>query len=185
MRCKRGTFAKQRQPFVPQINVRITEEQLLWLSSQVKPFRNKSAVIRDLIDSTIQGVDVDAKLSAYHVGAGRPQGNSRPLTGTQPLPEQPLGVAGEKYSSHSCNRQRLIQFLPKKLKTKKYIKVLKMKLKSKKPVSHALRGPRARLSLRRFGSVIRAAGIVPMVSPSPRPWSCGASLSLMSCKQMT
>ena len=94
MRCKRGTFAKQRQPFVPQINVRITEEQLLWLSSQVKPFRNKSAVIRDLIDSTIQGVDNDAKLSAYHVGAGRPQGNSCPLTGTQPSPEQPLGVAG-------------------------------------------------------------------------------------------
>lgn len=94
MRCKRGTFAKQRQPFVPQINVRITEEQLIWLSSQVKPFRNKSAVIRDLIDSTIQCVDSDAKLSAYHVGAGRPQGNFRPLTGTQPSPEQPLGVAG-------------------------------------------------------------------------------------------
>ena len=91
-----------------------------------------------------------------------------------------------KYSSHSRNRQRLIQFLPKKLKTKKtYIKVLKMKLKSKRPVNHALRGPKALLSSRRSGSVIRAAGIVPMVSQSPRPWSCGASLSLMSCRQMT
>ena len=69
-------------------------EQLIWVESQVKPFRNKSDVIRDLIDLGIQGVDADAKLSAYHVGAGRPQGNSRPLTGTQPSPKQPLGVAG-------------------------------------------------------------------------------------------
>ena len=90
-----------------------------------------------------------------------------------------------KYSSHSRSRQRLFQFLPKKLKTKKNILLLKMRLKSKKPVNHALRGPRARLSSKRFGSVIRVAGIVPMVSPSPRRWSYGVSLSLMSCRQMT
>ena len=112
MRRKRGTFAKQRQPFVPQINVRITEEQLIWLSSQVKPFRNKSAVIRDLIDSTIQGVDADAKLSAYHVGAGRPQGNSRPLTGTQPSPEQPLGVAGALQTQQSLPQPTTVDSVP-------------------------------------------------------------------------
>ena len=88
MRRKRGTFAKQRQPFVPQINVRITEDQLIWLSSQVKPFRNKSAVIRDLIDSSIKGVDEVASLSAYHVGAGPQQGNLRPLTGNKPSLKQ-------------------------------------------------------------------------------------------------
>jgi len=79
---------------VPSIHVKITPEQLEWVESQVRPFFNKSAVIRDLIDSTIQSVDSEAKLSAYHVGAGRPQGNSRPLIGTQPSLEQPLGVAG-------------------------------------------------------------------------------------------
>jgi hypothetical protein len=89
MRRKRGTFAKQRQPFVPQINVRITEEQLSWLSSEVRPFRNKSAVIRDLIDSSIKGVDEVASLSAYHVGAGPQQGNLRPLTGNKPSLKQP------------------------------------------------------------------------------------------------
>ena len=89
MRCKRGTFAMQRQPFVSQINVRITEEQLLWLESQVKPFRNKSAVIRDLIDSQMKGVDSVATLSAYHVGAGPQQGNLRPLTGNKPSLKQP------------------------------------------------------------------------------------------------
>ena len=94
MRRKRGTFAKQRQPFVPHIHIRISPEQLQWVESQVKPFRNKSDVIRDLIDLGIHGVDADAKLSAYHVGAGPQQGNSRPLTGRQPSLEQPLGVAG-------------------------------------------------------------------------------------------
>lgn len=93
MRRKRGTFAKQRQPFVPQINVRITEEQLSWLSSEVRPFRNKSAVIRDLIDSKIRGLDGFASLSAYHVGAGPQQGNLRPLTGNKPSLKQPDGVS--------------------------------------------------------------------------------------------
>lgn len=89
MRRKRGTFAMQRQPFVPQINVRITEDQLIWLSSQVKPFRNKSAVIRDLIDSNIQRVDEVAKLATCSAGAGPQQGNLRPLTGHKPSLKQP------------------------------------------------------------------------------------------------
>ena len=92
MRCKRGTFAMQRQPFVPQINVRITQDQLIWLISQVKPFRNKSAVIRDLIDSRMQGVDfqiIPSSLATCSAGAGPQQGNLRPLTGHKPSLKQP------------------------------------------------------------------------------------------------
>ena len=94
MRRKRGTFAMQRQPFVPQINVRITQDQLIWLISQVKPFRNKSAVIRDLIDSKMQGVDFQisaGSLATCSAGAGPPQGNLRPLTGHKPSLKQPEG----------------------------------------------------------------------------------------------
>ena len=83
----------QRQPFVPQINVRITEDQLIWLSSQVKPFRNKSAVIRDLIDSKIQGIDTTAILATCSAGAGPQQGNLRPLTGNKPSLKQPENEA--------------------------------------------------------------------------------------------
>ena len=93
MRCKRGTFVLHSQGFVSQINVRITDQQLLWLESQVRPFRNKSDVIRDLIDSKIQGIDNDASLSAYHVGAGPPQGNLRPPTGNKPSLKQPEGMS--------------------------------------------------------------------------------------------
>ena len=89
MRRKRGTFAMQRQPFVPQINVRITEEQLSWLSSEVRPFRNKSAVIRDLIDSQIQGLRPALDYPRAVSGAGPQQGNLRPLTGSKPSLKQP------------------------------------------------------------------------------------------------
>ena len=86
----------QRQPFVPQINVRITEDQLIWLSSQVKPFRNKSAVIRDLIDSKMQGLDFQifpSSLATCSAGAGPPQSNHRPLIGDKPSLKQPEGVS--------------------------------------------------------------------------------------------
>ncbi|NBQ51634.1 MAG: hypothetical protein EBU35_13555 [Marivivens sp.] len=93
MRCKRGTFVLHSQGFVSQINVRITDQQLLWLESQVRPFRNKSAVIRDLIDSQIQGIDTTAKLATCSAGAGPPQGNLRPLTGNKPSLKQPENEA--------------------------------------------------------------------------------------------
>jgi hypothetical protein len=91
MRRKRGTFVLHSQAFVPQINVRITDQQLLWLESEVRPFRNKSAVIRDLMDSKMQGLDHVAKLATCSAGAGPPQGNLRPLTGNKPSLKQPEG----------------------------------------------------------------------------------------------
>ncbi len=81
------------QAFVSQINVRITDQQLLWLESQVRPFRNKSDVIRDLIDMGRLRLEGSASLSAYHVGAGPPQGNVRPLTGNKPSLKQPENEA--------------------------------------------------------------------------------------------
>ena len=74
---------------VTSLHVRISPNQLQWLESQTRPFHNKSAVIRDLIDSSIKGVDEVASLSAYHVGAGPQQGNLRPLTGNKPSLKQP------------------------------------------------------------------------------------------------
>lgn len=91
MRRKRGTFVLHSQAFVPQINVRITDQQLLWLESQVRPFRNKSAVIRDLMDSKMQGLDGVASVGPRGGTAGPPQGNLRPLTGSKPSLKQPEG----------------------------------------------------------------------------------------------
>ena len=42
---------------LPKISVTVTQEQLDWLNSQVKPLSSKSVVVRDLIDSAIKPLD--------------------------------------------------------------------------------------------------------------------------------
>ena len=141
MRRKRGTVVLHSQVFVPQINVRITDQQLLWLESEVRPFRNKSAVIRDLIDLSIHRVDADAKLSAYHVGAGRPQSNFRPLIGIQPSPEQPLGVAGALQIQQSVPQPTTVDSVPaQKIEDKKNIINVKNQKKGRKTRAKATKG---------------------------------------------
>ena len=55
---------------MPQIVVRISEDQLDWLNTQTRPYHTKSDVVRDLIHTAAQGVDSSVKLPAYRVGAG-------------------------------------------------------------------------------------------------------------------
>ena len=136
MRCKRGTFAKQRQPFVPQINVRITEEQLIWLSSQVKPFRNKSAVIRDLIDLGIQGVDGVAKLATCSAGGSEPVDNLRPLIEIQQSPKQPASAAEEQPPL----QLEAVQSLPEEHLSEKNTFKVKTEKKARKTRAKATKG---------------------------------------------
>ena len=43
---------------MPTVAVRLTPDQAAWLEAQTKPFRGKSDVVRDLIDSARQGLDM-------------------------------------------------------------------------------------------------------------------------------
>ena len=66
-----GMFAAPlHQEAMPQIVVRIADEDMAWLDSQTRPYHTKSAVIRDLIHTAKQRVDTVATLPAYRVGAG-------------------------------------------------------------------------------------------------------------------
>jgi hypothetical protein len=42
---------------MPTVAVRLTPDQAAWLEAQTKPFRGKSDVVRDLIDSAREGLD--------------------------------------------------------------------------------------------------------------------------------
>ena len=59
---------------MPTVAVRLTPDQAAWLEAQVRPFRGKSDVVRDLIDdarlSLVRGLTRGSKLPAYCVGAG-------------------------------------------------------------------------------------------------------------------
>ena len=104
---------------VTSLHVRISPDQLQWLESQTRPFHNKSAVIRDLIESAMQGVDGVAKLATCSAGAEPPQGNLGPLTGNKPslkqleakaqvleLQQQPLKEPAVPSSAHSINHEK-------------------------------------------------------------------------------
>ena len=97
---------------MPSIHVKITPEQLAWVESQVRPFHNKSAVIRDLIELGRQDLEGVASLCAYHVGAGPQQGNSRPLTGRQSSLQQPPGVAGALQIQQSLPQPTTVASVP-------------------------------------------------------------------------
>ena len=48
---------------LPRITLAVTHEQLAWLNDQTAPLRNKSVVVRDLIDSAMKGVDTFVTLT--------------------------------------------------------------------------------------------------------------------------
>ena len=87
-----------------------------------------------------------------------------------------------KYSSHSRNRQRLFQFLPKMLKTKKILLTLKIKKKREK---HALKPQKGRLSSRLSGSDTKPVSTSSALNQKAKPWRCGCRSSLMRCLLMT
>ena len=163
----------QRQPFVPQINVRITEDQLIWLSSQVKPFRNKSAVIRDLIDSSIKGVDEVASLSACHVGAGPQQGNLRPLTGNKPSLKQPEGEKKLARAAVTSAPDKAVQSSAQEPDHEKKHIVVKNEIKVEKARKSRAKKTKGTPEFEAFGSGIRAVGIAPTASPNPSHGALG------------
>lgn len=55
---------------MPTVTIRLTDEMMHWIESQVRPFHKKSDVIRDLIVSRMNGLTDLGRLPAYRVGAG-------------------------------------------------------------------------------------------------------------------
>ena len=64
----------------------LTGEQNDWLESQATGLRNKSAVVRDLIDTARQGLTGGSNVGAYSVGAGD---QSVRVPAVQAVPEPP------------------------------------------------------------------------------------------------
>ena len=55
---------------MPRIHLVLSDVQYKWLETHSDSLRTKSAIIRDLINAEIKGLDATPRLSAYHVGAG-------------------------------------------------------------------------------------------------------------------
>ena len=67
----------------------LTAEQNDWLESQATGLRNKSAVVRDLIDTARQGLTGGSNVGAYSVGAGDQSVRVQAVPAVQAVPEPP------------------------------------------------------------------------------------------------
>lgn len=85
---------------MPVVTVRLTNEMLSWVESQVRPFHKKSDVIRDLIVSAMNPLTQPAKVPAYCVGAGH-IGNLQ-TEQIQPTPAQPVHLDVEQQASEQA-----------------------------------------------------------------------------------
>ena len=83
---------------LPKISVTVTQEQLDWLNSQVRPLSNKSVVVRDLIDSAMKPLDTPATL-------GRPSDEGS--AGEQ----SSEGLTSKAVSSSSSNKRTNTLFI--------------------------------------------------------------------------
>ena len=80
---------------MPQVVVRVTDDQLAWLEGQVQQFRPKSVVVRDLIDSAMQGVDKPVTLTERAPASAGEEGGSVVSTSTS-IKESTLNRSNKK-----------------------------------------------------------------------------------------
>ena len=82
---------------MPRIHLVLSDVQYKWLETHSDSLRTKSAIIRDLINAEIKGLDATPRLSAYHVGAGEKVLKEVSEVQTSILPKKtlPLGDLGE------------------------------------------------------------------------------------------
>ena len=106
---------------MPRIHLVLSDVQYKWLETHSDSLRTKSAIIRDLINSEIKGLDATPRLSAYHVGAGEKvlKKDSEVQTSILPKKTLPLGDLGESVGRESEGTPRKPPFekiVPEKLK---------------------------------------------------------------------
>ena len=94
--------------------MRLTAEQDAWLASQTRQFRQKSDVVRDLIDSARLDLTGGSKLPAYCVGAGTHQ-----HLHTQSNTMQSLPAKQAQHRSLPTEAVSAVEALPQK-KAKKF-----------------------------------------------------------------
>ena len=82
---------------MPRIHLVLSDVQHKWLETHSDSLRTKSAIIRDLINAEIKGLDATPRLSAYHVGAGEKvlKEVSEVQTSILPKKNSPDGDLGE------------------------------------------------------------------------------------------
>ena len=64
---------------MPSVSLRLTDAQVSWLDAQTKQFRNRSDVLRDLIDLQMGNLDAPVTLGTASTEGGKPFPSNTPI----------------------------------------------------------------------------------------------------------
>ena len=81
---------------LPRITLAVTPEQLAWLNDQTAPLRNKSVVVRDLIDSAMQGVDTSVTLTERATAFPQRKGGASEVSSSTSIKENTSNRSSKK-----------------------------------------------------------------------------------------
>ena len=77
---------------MPSVSLRLTDAQVSWLDAQTRQFRNRSDVLRDLIDSQIGNLDTSVTLGTASTEGGKPFPSNTPIYKETPISNNtPIG----------------------------------------------------------------------------------------------
>ena len=77
---------------MPSVSLRLTDAQVSWLDAQTRQFRNRSDVLRDLIDSQIGKLDSPFTLGTASTEGGKPFPSNTPISKETPISNNtPIG----------------------------------------------------------------------------------------------
>ena len=109
---------------MPRIHLVLSDVQHKWLETHSDSLRTKSAIIRDLINAEIKGLDATPRLSAYHVGAGEKvlKEVSEVQTSILPKKNSPDGDLGESVGREREGTPRKPLLKKSSLKSSKFTK---------------------------------------------------------------
>ena len=77
---------------MPSVSLRLTDAQVSWLDAQTRQFRNRSDVLRDLIDSQIEKLDSPLTLGTASTEGAKPLPSNTPIYKKTPISNNtPIG----------------------------------------------------------------------------------------------
>ena len=77
---------------MPSVSLRLTDAQVSWLDAQTRQFRNRSDVMRDLIDSQMGNLDTPVTLGTASTEGAKPLPSNTPISKETPISNNtPIG----------------------------------------------------------------------------------------------
>ena len=86
---------------LPKLSLAVTPDQMAWLDDQTGTFRSKSDVVRDLIDSAMQGVDTPVTLTERATAFPQRKGGASEVSSSTSIKENTSNRSSKKKDAYA------------------------------------------------------------------------------------